>query len=193
MDQAKACLIIVIILSLHYITHVAVEFTSFVLLIAGILLLGNQVFSSNFQKIILNIFRLMAICSLSLMIILVFKSFSPERNYKIFSKEILNNTNLNKIVLFDRISWLALRPVLNKDQLIGLRSGSGTSEAMVIDFLLNTNNASKVSAAVYSKDSEARYREIHPLFNELINNTNCNKKKIGLGTPLQVMVLNCVN
>jgi len=65
--------------------------------------------------------------------------------------------------------------------------------SIVIDFLLNTNNASKVSAVVYSKNIEARYSEIYPLFNELINNTNCNKKKIGLEPPLQVMVLNCVN
>ena len=61
----------------------------------------------------------MALCSLSLMILLAFISFSPERNYKIFSKEILNNTNLNKIVLSDQIAWLALRPVLNENQLIG--------------------------------------------------------------------------
>jgi hypothetical protein len=193
LDQAKACLIIVIIISLHYIISPFVEFTSFVLLIVGILLLGNQVFSSNFQKIILNIFRLMAICSLSLMILLVFKSFSPERNYKIFSKEILNNTNLNKIVLSDHAGWLALRPVLNKDQLIGLRNGVGVAQSIVIDFLLDTNNASKVSAVVFIKENEARYSEIYPLFNELINNANCNKKKIGLGSPLQVMVLNCIN
>ena len=135
----------------------------------------------------------MAICSLSLMILLAFISFSPERNYKIFSKEILNNTNLNKIVLSDQTGWLALRPVLNKDQLIGLRNGKGVSQSMVIDFLLNTNNASKVSAVVYLKSGEARFSEIFPLFNELINNTNCNKKKIGLGLPLQVMVLNCEN
>ena len=135
----------------------------------------------------------MAICSLSLMILLVFKSFSPERNYKIFSKEILNNTNLNKIVLSDQTGWLALRPVLNKDQLIGLRHGRGVSQSMIIDFLLDTNNASKVSAVVYSKHNEVRFIKLHPLFNELINNTNCNKKKIGLGPPLQVMVLNCVN
>ena len=135
----------------------------------------------------------MAICSLSLMILLAFKSFSPERNYKIFSKEILNNTNLNKIVLSDNTGWLALRPVLNKDQLIGLRVEQGVSQFMVIDFFLNTNNASKVSAVVYSKHNEVRFIKLHPLFNELINNTNCNKKKIGLEPPLQVMVLNCVN
>ena len=86
-----------------------------------------------------------------------------------------------------------MRPVLNKDQLIGLRHGEGVAKSIVIDFLLNTNNASKVSAVVYSKHNEARFSKLHPLFNELINNTNCNKKKIGLEPPLQVMVLNCVN
>ena len=136
----------------------------------------------------------MAICSLSLMILLAFTSFSPERNYKIFSKEILNNTNLNKIVLSDQVAWLALRPVLNENQLIGMRPGTGISKTMVVDFLLDTNNnASKVSAVVYHKGREERYIKIYPLFKELISRANCNKKQIGLGLPLQVMVLNCVD
>ena len=135
----------------------------------------------------------MALGSLFLMIFLAFKGFSPERNYKLFSKEILNNTNLNKIVLSDRPAWMALRPVLNKDKLIAMEVGDGFSEALIIDFLHNTNNTSKVSAVVYMKNREDHYSRIYPLFKELISETYCNKKKIGLGLPLQVVVLNCVN
>ncbi len=64
------------------------------------------------------------------------------------------------------------------------RQGPRTKWRQAVRFLLDG------SRAICSGET---YREIYPLFNELINNANCNKKKIGLGSPLQVMVLNCVN